>query len=183
MSQQNVNTPARESKESSFLRTQSDYSGAGELLGDNFFAPVEADLVDSLLGRYQYTRAKIGEIASTVTSAENSAAVAHFISGNLSGRRGGYGISVRDVFDAAGAVASLNAAYWQEALNLTDVYEYMPKGTHFRIVIRRVDGQLGISNRLVAMGIIAIWRRMESRNNPSRRVITTTIEQPPADLA
>ena len=126
MSQQNVNTPAPESKESSFLKGQGDHSGAGELLGDNFFAPVEADLVYSLLGRYKHTRAKIGEIASTVTSAEHSPAVAHFISGNLSGRRGGYGFSVREVFDAAGAVASLNSAYWQEVLNLTDVYEYMP---------------------------------------------------------
>jgi len=126
MSQQNVNTPAQESKESSFLKGQGNHYGAGELLGDNFFAPLEADLVDSLLGRYQHARAKIGEIASTVTSAENSAAVRHFISGNLSGHRGGYGISVREVFDAASAVASLNSAYWQEALNLTDVYEYMP---------------------------------------------------------
>ena len=52
MSQQNVNSPAPESKESSFLKGHGDHGEAGELLGDNFFAPVEADLVDSLLGRY-----------------------------------------------------------------------------------------------------------------------------------
>ncbi|WP_182057838.1 DUF4942 domain-containing protein [Pantoea sp. ME81] len=126
MSQQNINFTASESKESSVFRGHGDLSQAGEVLGEGFFAPVESDLVDSLLGRYQHTRAIIGEIAGAVTSHENTPAVAHFISGNLSGRRGGYGFSVGEVFNVTGAVASLNAAYWQEALNLTDVYEYMP---------------------------------------------------------
>jgi hypothetical protein len=126
MSQQNVNFTASESKESSLYKGQGDLSQAGEVLGEGFFAPVESDLVDSLLGRYQHTRAIIGEIAGAVTNHENAPAVAHFISGNLSGRRGGYGFSVGEVFNVTGAVASLNAAYWQEALNLTDVYEYMP---------------------------------------------------------
>ena len=88
MSQQNVNTPASESKESSVFKGQGDLSQAGEVLGAGFFAPVESDLVDSLLGRYQHTRAIIGEIAGAVTSHENAPAVAHFNSGNLSGRRG-----------------------------------------------------------------------------------------------
>jgi len=101
-------------------------TATGEVVSDTFFAPVETDLIDGLLGRYQHTRAIIGEIARAVTSHENTPAVAHFISGNLSGRRGGYGFSVGDVFNVTGAVASLNAAYWQDALNLTDVYEYMP---------------------------------------------------------
>ena len=126
MSQQNVNTPASESKESSVFKGQGDLNQSGEVLGEGFFSPVESDLVDSLLGRYQFTRAKIEEVAHAVNDGDNSPAVAHFISGNLSGRRGGYGFSVREVFNVQGAVASLNAAYWQEALNLTDVYEYMP---------------------------------------------------------
>lgn len=96
------------------------------MLGDSFFAPVEADLIDSLLGRYQHTRAKIEAIASMVTSGENAHAVAHFISGNLSSRRGYYGRSVSEMFSVSGAVASLNSAFWQEALDLTDVYQYMP---------------------------------------------------------
>lgn len=126
MSQQNVNTTASESKESSLFHYQGDHDGAGELLGDSFFAPVESDLIDSLLGRYQHTRAKIETIASMVTSGENAPAVAHFISGNLSSRRGYYGRSVSEMFSVSGAVASLNSAFWQEALDLTDVYQYMP---------------------------------------------------------
>lgn len=51
MSQQNVNTTASESKESSVFKSQGDLSQAGEVLGEGFFAPVESDLVDSLLGR------------------------------------------------------------------------------------------------------------------------------------
>lgn len=126
MSQQNVNTTASESKESSLFNGPGDHGGAGELLGDSFFAPVESDLIDSLLGRYQHTRAKIEAIASMVTSGENATAVAHFISGNLSSRRGYYGRTVGEMFSVPGAVASLNSAFWQEALDLTDVYQYMP---------------------------------------------------------
>ncbi|WP_370635131.1 DUF905 family protein [Pantoea sp. DY-15] len=44
------------------------------------------------------------------------------------------------------------------------------KGMHFRIVIRRRDGQLikrvWSSNQQEAMGLIAIWKRMASRCNP-----------------
>ena len=87
MSLQNINTTAPESEESSLFNGQGVPGGAGELPGDNFFASVEADLIDSLLGRYQHTRTKIEGIASMVTSGENAPAVAHFISGNLSSRR------------------------------------------------------------------------------------------------
>ncbi|AWP35343.1 hypothetical protein B9D02_22490 (plasmid) [Pantoea vagans] len=52
--------------------------------------------------------------------------MAHFISGNLSSRRGYYGRTVGELFSVPGAVASLNSAFWQEALDLTDVYQYMP---------------------------------------------------------
>ena len=113
MSQQNVNTTASESKESSLFNGPGDHGGAGELLGDSFFAPVESDLIDSLLGRYQHTRAKIEAIASMVTSGENATAVAHLISGNLSSRRGYYGRTVGEMFSVPGAVASLKSAFWR----------------------------------------------------------------------
>ncbi len=126
MSQQNVNTTASESKESSLFNGLDDQDGMGELLGEAFYAPVEADVIDSLLGRYRHMRGKIEEISGAVTSSENAPAVAHFISGNLSSRRGYHGRTVADIFSVQGAVASLNAAFWQEALDLTDVYQYMP---------------------------------------------------------
>ena len=126
MSQQNVNTTASESKESSLFNGMDDQDGMGELLSDAFYAPVEADVIDSLLGRYRHMRGKIEEIAGAVTSSVNAPAVAHFISGNLSSRRGYHGRTVAEIFSVQGAVASLNAAFWQEALDLTDVYQYMP---------------------------------------------------------
>ncbi|WP_262385658.1 class I SAM-dependent methyltransferase [Duffyella gerundensis] len=126
MSQQNINTTASESKESSHFNGMDDQDGMGELLSDAFYAPVEADVIDSLLGRYRHMRGKIEEIAGAVTSSVNAPAVAHFISGNLSSRRGYHGRTVAEIFSVQGAVASLNAAFWQEALDLTDVYQYMP---------------------------------------------------------
>ncbi|WP_217550625.1 hypothetical protein [Pantoea sp. GbtcB22] len=47
--------------------------------------------MDYLLGRYQQTRQKIKEITCTVSYADNFPPVSHFISGNLSDRRGNYG--------------------------------------------------------------------------------------------
>lgn len=92
MSQQNINTPASESKESSVFKGQDCLSETGELLGEGFIALVKSELVASQLGRYQFTRAQIEEVAHDVNNGDNSPAVAHFISGNLSGCRGGYAV-------------------------------------------------------------------------------------------
>lgn len=32
-----------------------------------------------------------------------------------------------DIFKLEGAIANLNASYWQQALSLSDVYEYLPQ--------------------------------------------------------
>ncbi|NIF02582.1 DUF4942 domain-containing protein [Pantoea sp. Acro-805] len=50
----------------------------------------------------------------------------HFLRGNLHGSRGYHVPPVSKLFDLPGALASLNADFWQQALSLTDVYEYMP---------------------------------------------------------
>ena len=52
---------------------------AGEVISDSFFAPVEADMIDGLLGRYALTRAKLNEISATLRSGENDQAVSHFL--------------------------------------------------------------------------------------------------------
>lgn len=99
---------------------------AGEVISDSFFAPVEADMIDGLLGRYALTRAKLNEISAALRSGENDQAVSHFLRGNLNNGRGYHVPPVSVLFDLPGAVASLNAEFWQTALNMTDVYEYMP---------------------------------------------------------
>jgi hypothetical protein len=99
---------------------------AGDVISDNFFAPVEADMIDGLLGRYAVTRAKLNDISAALRGGENDQAVSHFLKGNLNNSRGYHVPPVSVLFDLPGAVASLNAEFWQTALSMTDVYEYMP---------------------------------------------------------
>lgn len=99
---------------------------AGDVISDTFFAPVETDLIDGLLGRYTFLRAKLNDLSVSIRGGENHEAVAHFLNGNLHGSRSYNVPPVSKLFDLPGALASLNAEFWQQALNLTDVYEYMP---------------------------------------------------------
>jgi len=125
MSQHNVNFAAQKTQESSTSHGQGSYTAEGELAGEAFFAPVSADLVDNLIGRYTLMRSTLTHISEVIREGVNAQAVAHFIKGNSNGQRG-YIMPVEKIFELPGAVASLNAEYWASALALTDVYEYMP---------------------------------------------------------
>lgn len=101
-------------------------TATGDVITDTFFAPADTDLIDGLLGSYRLMRTKLADISATIRSGVNSEAVAYFLSGNLHRERGYHVPPVGKLFDLPGAVASLNADFWQKALSLTDVYEYMP---------------------------------------------------------
>ncbi|MEN6544470.1 MAG: DUF4942 domain-containing protein [Armatimonadia bacterium] len=98
----------------------------GELIDDSaeFFAPMSSDLIDSLIGQYKQERARIDQVAE-VMAGELGGVVHYFIDGNKSERDGWYRLD--KLFDPAGAIASLNSAYWQRALGLTDVLDCMPQ--------------------------------------------------------
>ncbi|PHM37650.1 restriction methylase [Xenorhabdus mauleonii] len=92
-----------------------------EIFDAQFFAPTSSDFIDSIIGEYRLLRENIEKISNSLSSHE--ASVHHFLRGN------GYDKGVYDVskvFARDGAIASLNATFWQKALDLTDVYEYMP---------------------------------------------------------
>lgn len=96
----------------------------GELVdGSEFFAPASTDLLDGLLGQYKQIRADIVMMGELVQ--KHHASVHHFLNGNKGDRDRSHK-SVTDLFQIPGAVASLNAEFWQKALSMTDVYEYMP---------------------------------------------------------
>lgn len=96
----------------------------GELVdGAEFFAPASTDLLDSLLGQYKQLRADIEMMGELVQ--KHSASVHHFLKGNTDDRSRWHR-SVVELFQIPGAIASLNAEFWQKALSMTDVYEYMP---------------------------------------------------------
>jgi predicted RNA methylase len=100
-----------------------------ELVNDSaeFFAPVDSDVIDSLLGRYQTERAKIERISQVVTSDEYAGAVQYFLSGVKDDMRAHSSFSVASLFKLDGAIFALNSRYWADALSLTDVYDCMPQ--------------------------------------------------------
>ncbi|WP_085337049.1 DUF4942 domain-containing protein [Serratia marcescens] len=94
------------------------------ILTEEFFAPAATDLVDGLLGQYKHLRADIEQMAGVIST--HHASVHHFLEGNQNQDRRHYIGSVDQLFKLEGAIASLNSTFWQKALNMTDVYEYMP---------------------------------------------------------
>lgn len=94
------------------------------MTGSEFFAPVATDLIDELIGRYKAMRANIEAVAHFIHGGNNAAAIGYFMKGNQDSER--YIRAVADVFKLEGAIAQLNADYWQQAMQLTDVYDYMP---------------------------------------------------------
>jgi hypothetical protein len=101
---------------------------AGELAEEaQFFAPMSADLVDSLVGQYNAALKQI-QALSGVVRADNIGTVLHyFVEGNVQDQRYSMPATVETLFRAEGAIAKLNADYWNRALLMTDVYDYMPQ--------------------------------------------------------
>ncbi|PVZ84843.1 restriction endonuclease subunit M [Serratia sp. S1B] len=92
------------------------------VLENEFFAPASSDLIDGLLGQYRQLRSDVEMMAGMINT--HHASVYHFLEGNRGQDR--YVRSVSELFKLEGAIASLNSTFWQKALNMTDVYEYMP---------------------------------------------------------
>lgn len=101
------------------------YEAIGEIVGSQpFFYPVDSDAVDSLTCQYQSERTKIERMAAVIE--EEYQPVAHyFVEGNIEKRHAPP--SIDRLFKLDGAVAALNAAYWNRALQMTDVLDCMPQ--------------------------------------------------------
>lgn len=98
----------------------------GEVVdGEQFFAPVSSDLVDSLIGQYRAMRLNVEAVSAFVNGGENSTAIAYFLDGNYD-ESARYRRSVAEIFKLDGAIAHLNSTFWSRALGMTDVYTYMP---------------------------------------------------------
>lgn len=98
------------------------------LLDEPFYAPAKANALDPLFAEYQLKREKIAEIAELFAPSEMTRVVDYFIEGNKGPDGSRYGVmSAERMFKEEGAVAALNATYWQRALALTDVYQSMPQ--------------------------------------------------------
>ena len=101
----------------------------GELIEDasEFFAPMASDLVDSLVGEHDATRKRLENMAAAVSSEACRGVLHYFIEGNVRDERYTLPKRVEALFELEGAVAKLNADFWNRALSLTDVLDYMPQ--------------------------------------------------------
>lgn len=97
--------------------------------GGQFFAPVDSDLVDGLIGQYQDSRKRIEAVGEFVNEAMNQGVISYFLDGNCTPDRGRSSMSwsAHQMFDVSGAVRALNSAHWSKALALTDVLDTMPQ--------------------------------------------------------
>ena len=98
---------------------------AGELLAQEFFAPADTDLIDTLIWQYRGERSKIDKVCDALHGDGLAAVMHYFITGN-GDERGRYAPQVDKLFDRAGAIAALNANYWRRAMDMTDVLDFMP---------------------------------------------------------
>lgn len=90
-----------------------------------FFAPTSSDAIDALLGKYAYARKHIEAVGEFMNGPDMLAAASYFFDAQRD-RFGRFVSSPGDIFETAPALAALDATYWQQALNLTDVMDYMP---------------------------------------------------------
>lgn len=77
------------------------------------------DVVDGLIAHYRQEHAAITEVADMIAS-RFSSVMRYFLEGNG-------GQLTRGLFEPAGAVAQLDADYWDRALRMTDVLDVMPQ--------------------------------------------------------
>lgn len=97
---------------------------AGELVeADEFFAPTPYTAIDHLFGEYTAKREAIERMVSELTDARLGV-IHYFQRGNAREDRGMP--DPAQLFKLDGALAALNADFWNRALNLTDVYDCMP---------------------------------------------------------
>jgi hypothetical protein len=101
----------------------------GELIDDasEFFAPMASDLIDGLLGQYNVARKNIEAMAAAVSDPQHASVLHYFISGNVEEQRYSIPSTVETLFKLDGAVGQLNGDFWNRALRLTDVIDYMPQ--------------------------------------------------------
>ncbi|RJX82263.1 DUF4942 domain-containing protein [Pseudomonas sp. LS-2] len=102
---------------------------AGDLVDDldKFFAPVQLDLIDSLIGEYKGILNNMKSVVEFMDGQGFKSALHYFIEGNSSDSTRSASVSSSRLFGLDGAVAYLNTTFWTRALALTDVYEAMPQ--------------------------------------------------------
>lgn len=94
---------------------------------DKLFEPVRFETIASLLTEYAERKAEIEQVAGFFNGAL-AATLPYFIEGNLEPDRYSSARSIAEkLFVVTGALAALDAEFWDRAMSLTDVYDAMPQ--------------------------------------------------------
>ena len=94
-----------------------------EIAEQQFFAPASTDMVDGLVGRYRSERDRMERVVDYVSGDDFRSVVGYF---EDAARRKDHRAGSTPSFNLEQGVAALNAHYWQQSLNLTDVLDFMP---------------------------------------------------------
>lgn len=92
---------------------------------EEFFAPSNEDRIDVLLSHYEVEKQQIEAVAQFMHQDAMQQALHHFVEGNKSLYQR-HTPDPAKMFPIESAMAHLNARFWQQALSLTDVYDFMP---------------------------------------------------------
>ncbi|CAN0134320.1 unnamed protein product, partial [Chrysoparadoxa australica] len=90
-----------------------------------FFAPVQGDAIDALIGQYQKARANLERVSAFMESEEMASATDYFFQAHRQEFHRGTP-NIAGLFDLGRGCKALDAAFWKRALDLTDVIDYMP---------------------------------------------------------
>lgn len=100
------------------------------LVGDiaeevEFFAPTSTTALDSLIAQYQAMRQKIEAVSEYVKGDQAQGAFGYFFKGSKE-RFERYIPDPAQILTLDAAIPALNADYWSRAMQMTDVYDFMP---------------------------------------------------------
>ena len=93
------------------------------LTESQFFAPASTDMVDGLIGRYRTERERMERVVDFVLGNDFRAVIPYF---EDAAKKRDHRAGNTPSFNLESGLAALNASYWQQALNLTDVLDFMP---------------------------------------------------------
>lgn len=87
---------------------------------------VSHDFFDSIMSRYAFSRRKVESISNFITSViADDTAIRYFFDGNLHGHNRPFA-DASQIFALEGAIKALDASYWTEVINLSDMQRLMP---------------------------------------------------------
>lgn len=92
---------------------------------EEFFAPTSATALDHLLGQHARARRNIEAVREFMSSEEMRSAAGYYLAANKN-THARYAPEPAELFKMAPALKALDAHYWDQALRLTDVLDYMP---------------------------------------------------------